>query len=57
MEPAKLVELFPATGKASGDTEKRLYPDLSITFARISLQRSLRTGKCEEARPEDAHEG
>jgi imidazolonepropionase-like amidohydrolase len=35
----------------------RLYPDLPITSAWVSSQGSLRTGKCEEARPEDAHEG
>jgi hypothetical protein len=34
-----------------------LYPDLPITSAWVSSQGSLRTGKCEEARPEDAHEG
>jgi hypothetical protein len=36
---------------------KWLNPGFPITSAWVSSQGSLRTGKCEEARPQDAHEG
>ncbi len=55
---SKVAVIGPAT-RADADVDYlfRLYPDLPITSAGVSPQGSLGTGKCQEVRPQDAHEG